>query len=55
MCGGRGSFGIETIFTLFGYKALYPNHMHLNRGNHETVNMNKIYGFEGEVTHKYSK
>lgn len=22
-------------------------------GNHETKNMNKIYGFEGEVKHKY--
>jgi len=51
----RGSFGIETIFTLFGFKALYPNHMHLNRGNHETVNMNKMYGFEGEVVHKYAR
>jgi hypothetical protein len=27
-------------------QVLYPNHMHLNRGNHETVNMNKMYGFE---------
>jgi serine/threonine-protein phosphatase 5 len=51
----RGSFGIETIFTLFGYKALYPDHMHLNRGNHETVNMNKMYGFDGEVVHKYNR
>jgi serine/threonine-protein phosphatase 5 len=27
--------------------------MHLTRGNHETINMNKMYGFEGEVVHKY--
>lgn len=27
--------------------------MHLTRGNHETKNMNKLYGFEGEVLHKY--
>ena len=27
--------------------------MHLTRGNHESKNMNKIYGFEGEVKHKY--
>ena len=27
-------------------QVLYPDHMHLNRGNHETVNMNKMYGFE---------
>lgn len=27
--------------------------MHLTRGNHETRNMNKLYGFEGEVIAKY--
>ena len=26
--------------------------MHLVRGNHESKNMNRIYGFEGEVKHK---
>ena len=25
----------------------------MHRGNHESKNMNKIYGFEGEVIHKY--
>ena len=24
----------------------------LSRGNHETINMNKMYGFEGEAKHK---
>ena len=24
------------------------------RGNHETINMNKMYGFEGEVKAKYA-
>lgn len=49
----RGSWSVEVILTLFGYKILYPNHFHLIRGNHETDNMNQMYGFEGEVKHKY--
>jgi len=29
--------------------------VHLSRGNHETLNMNRIYGFEGEVKAKYNQ
>jgi len=49
----RGSWSVEVILVLFGYKVLYPNKFHLIRGNHETDNMNQMYGFEGEVKHKY--
>lgn len=28
----RGSFSVECIFTLFGFKLLYPNHFYLSRG-----------------------
>ncbi|KAI6169978.1 Serine/threonine-protein phosphatase [Aphelenchoides bicaudatus] len=45
----RGSFSAETIFTLFGFKMLYPDHFHLSRGNHESDTMNKVYGFGGEI------
>jgi serine/threonine-protein phosphatase 5 len=50
----RGSFSAETIFTLFGFKLLYPNHFHMARGNHESDTMNKMYGFEGEIKAKYN-
>uniref|UniRef100_A0A3B3TGB7 Serine/threonine-protein phosphatase n=1 Tax=Paramormyrops kingsleyae TaxID=1676925 RepID=A0A3B3TGB7_9TELE len=50
----RGSFSVEVILTLFGFKLLYPDYFHLLRGNHETDNMNQMYGFEGEVKAKYT-
>jgi len=51
----RGSFSFEVVMTLMAFKLLYPGHMHMLRGNHETKNMNKIYGFEGEVKSKYDE
>uniref|UniRef100_A0A8C5BN50 Serine/threonine-protein phosphatase n=1 Tax=Gadus morhua TaxID=8049 RepID=A0A8C5BN50_GADMO len=50
----RGSFSLEVILTLFGYKLLYPDCFFLLRGNHETDNMNQMYGFEGEIKAKYT-
>lgn len=44
----RGSFSAEVMITLLAWKACNPKAMHLTRGNHETKNMNKLYGFEGE-------
>ncbi|KAJ3220907.1 Serine/threonine-protein phosphatase 5 [Clydaea vesicula] len=51
----RGSFSVECILTLLSFKLLYPNAMHLSRGNHEANDMNKVYGFEGEVVAKYNE
>jgi len=51
----RGSFSLEVILTLIAFKLLYPKHMHLARGNHESKSMNTTYGFEGEVKAKYSE
>jgi serine/threonine-protein phosphatase 5 len=50
----RGSFSVEVVLTLFCFKLLYPNHVFMARGNHETINMNQMYGFEGEVKEKYT-
>jgi serine/threonine-protein phosphatase 5 len=51
----RGSFSVEVMMCLISWKVAFPNHMHLTRGNHETKNMNKMYGFEGEVKAKYDQ
>eukprot|EP00163_Fabomonas_tropica_P021242 TRINITY_DN3724_c0_g2_i2.p1 TRINITY_DN3724_c0_g2~~TRINITY_DN3724_c0_g2_i2.p1 ORF type:complete len:476 (+),score=111.08 TRINITY_DN3724_c0_g2_i2:314-1741(+) len=51
----RGSFSVEVILTFLAYRVLYPQDFHLQRGNHETKNMNMMYGFLGEVEHKYNR
>lgn len=51
----RGSFSAEVIFLMFCWKLLYPNSFHMTRGNHETINMNTMYGFQGEIITKYDK
>ena len=49
----RGSFSVECLITLLCFKLLYPKHFYLARGNHESRNLNKVYGFEQEVISKY--
>lgn len=51
----RGSWSTEVALTLYAYKWLFPKHFFLNRGNHETDDMNRMYGFEGECRHKYNE
>ncbi|KAF2397036.1 serine/threonine-protein phosphatase PP2A catalytic subunit [Trichodelitschia bisporula] len=51
----RGSWSTEVALLLYAYKMLYPTTFFLNRGNHETDDMNRMYGFEGECKHKYSE
>jgi serine/threonine-protein phosphatase 5 len=33
----RGSFSVEVILTLFGYKLLYPDHLFMSRGQEEYI------------------
>lgn len=49
----RGVFGVECVVLLLAFKILYPNHFFLARGNHEGRNMNRMYGFQREVTDKF--
>lgn len=51
----RGSWSVEVILTLMAWKVLEPSCVHLTRGNHEAMSLNKIYGFEGEVKAKYNQ
>jgi serine/threonine-protein phosphatase 5 len=44
----RGSFSFEVIMLFLMLKLSDPHCIYLTRGNHETKNMNKIYGFEGK-------
>ncbi|KAF2097030.1 protein phosphatase 5 [Rhizodiscina lignyota] len=50
----RGSWSTEIALLLYAYKWLYPSKLFLNRGNHETDDMNRMYGFEGECRAKYN-
>lgn len=51
----RGSFSLEVVTSFLALKLAEPESIFLTRGNHESKNMNKIYGFEGEVKHKYDQ
>lgn len=49
----RGKNSIEVLMILFVSFLVYPNDMHLNRGNHEDFMMNLRYGFTKEILQKY--
>lgn len=51
----RGKFSVEVAITLLAMKVALPGSVHLNRGNHESVRMNAIYGFMPEVRQKYNE
>ncbi|CAK7264143.1 Palmitoyl-protein thioesterase 1 [Sporothrix epigloea] len=51
----RGSWSTEIALLLYANKWLRPEAFFLNRGNHETDDMNRTYGFEGECKAKYNE
>ncbi|XP_064263636.1 serine/threonine-protein phosphatase with EF-hands 1 isoform X1 [Passer domesticus] len=51
----RGKNSMEILIILFAFLLIYPNDLHLNRGNHEDYIMNLRYGFTKEVSKKYKE
>jgi len=49
----RGSWSIEVILLLYCMKLKDPKTVYFNRGNHEMLEANLIYGFAGETGLKY--
>jgi diadenosine tetraphosphatase ApaH/serine/threonine PP2A family protein phosphatase len=49
----RGSWSIEVLLLLFSMKLKDPTCVFFNRGNHEMLEANLIYGFAGETGAKY--
>jgi serine/threonine-protein phosphatase PP1 catalytic subunit len=50
----RGKNSLETICLLLAYKIKYRENFFILRGNHESENINKIYGFYDECKRRYS-
>lgn len=50
----RGTKSVETMALLLVYKALYPEHVFLLRGNHEIADVNSLQGFKTECATRYS-
>uniref|UniRef100_A0A8C5JTQ6 Serine/threonine-protein phosphatase with EF-hands n=1 Tax=Jaculus jaculus TaxID=51337 RepID=A0A8C5JTQ6_JACJA len=49
----RGKNSTEILMILLVSFLVYPNELHLNRGNHEDFMMNLRYGFTREILQKY--
>jgi diadenosine tetraphosphatase ApaH/serine/threonine PP2A family protein phosphatase len=49
----RGPHGPEVIFAVYAMKVALPNHVFINRGNHEIRRMNEKYDFKNQMLEKY--
>jgi hypothetical protein len=49
----RGNMGVEVCIVILAFQEVYPEHVFLNRGNHEEEHINCVYGFQRECQSKY--
>lgn len=49
----RGDRGVEITILIYLFKLLYPNHVLINRGNHEEHSITHVFGFMKECETKY--
>lgn len=49
----RGFYSLESFLLLLCYKLRYPDRITMIRGNHETRQITKVYGFYDEIVRKY--
>ncbi|SCU81499.1 LAFA_0C05358g1_1 [Lachancea sp. 'fantastica'] len=49
----RGFYSLESFLLLLTYKLRYPDRITMIRGNHETRQITKVYGFYDEIVRKY--
>jgi len=50
----RGTNQLECLILVLALKIRYPNRYYLLKGNHETLEMNKAYGFFQEFEYRYN-
>lgn len=49
----RGKQSTEVICLLLALKVRFPKKIHILRGNHETCNITRMYGFFEEIHRRY--
>lgn len=48
----RGHYSTETVVLILSLKLLFPNRIHIIRGNHESKSISSVYGFYDELRHR---